>query len=145
MTRLELAQLLGFVLVSLALLILAATAATILWRRRADELEQWVAEQDAAAQKHAQELEQAREHMPVRAVEPPRPVSIDPDETRPLFAPVRVGPGRYEQTLPPCGNGHDHPAHYFIDYIDHAADPSIPDMISRPCPGVRSGPHRRRT
>lgn len=166
MTRLELAQLLGFVLVSLALLILAATAATILYRRRADELEQWVAEQDAAAQEHAQERERLRKTMPVRAVEPPRPPSINDGPTRPIDTErLLVGPCRRElSTEPctllaghpgpceivlleradvPCGNGLDHPAHYYIEYLD-TADPATPEMTRRPCSGIRSGPHRRR-
>ncbi len=162
MTRLETLQLLGFVLVSLALLILAGTAATILYRRRADELEQWVAEQDAAARAHAQQREQVQETTPVRAVEPPRPPSLYEGETRPL---ERPGPCRRKLTTEPCtllaghpgaceivlleradvvcGNGLDHPAHYFIDYAE-TDDPETPEMTRRPCPGIRSGPHRRR-
>lgn len=144
MTRLELLQLLGFVLVALALLILAATAATILYRRRADELEQWVAEQDADARAHAQQREQVQGTMPVRAVESPRPPSIDGDSlTRPLTVPRPPdAPAIVWPTAPPCGNGLDHVAHYFIDYVE-TADPGAPEMTRRPCPGVRSGPHRR--
>lgn len=162
MNRLETLQLLGFALVSLALLIMAATVATIVYRRRADELEQWVAEQDADARAHAQQREQVQTTMPVRAVEPPRPPSLYEGETRPLEVP---GPCRRELSTEPCtllaghpgaceivlleradvacGNGLDHPAHYFIDYAE-TADPDVPEMTRRPCAGIRSGPHRRR-
>lgn len=144
MTNIETLQLAGFVLVAASLLILAGTAATILYRRRVDEMTEWVAEQDQAAREDA-----GRRTMPPRAVVPPRPVSIDNDTTRPLQAPepiepvVQVGPADYVLQVGPCGNGHDHPAHYFIEYIE-TLDPACPDMKRRPCPGVRSGPHRRR-
>lgn len=152
MTRIELAQLVGIAMVVLALLILAGTAATILYRRRTDELAGWIAEQDEAARAHEAAMERRRSTLGTRAVVPPRPVSIDKDATRQLQAPVppapldpvvQVGPADYVLQVPPCGNGHDHHAHYYIEYVE-TDDPSTPDMARRPCPGVRSGPHRRR-
>lgn len=144
MTPVETLRLVGVLMVILALLILAGTWLAITYRRSADRLEAWVAEQDAAAREHAQQREQGHVSMPVRAVEPPRPPSIDGDSlTRPLTVPRPPdAPAIVWPTAPPCGNGLDHVAHYFIDYVE-TADPGVPEMTRRPCPGVRSGPHRR--
>lgn len=157
MERIEQLQLAGYVLIALALIIIAATLATIVHRRRVDELADWVAEQDQAARDEAGR----RASMPPRATVAPRPVSIDDGDTRPLTVPTEptriieafklhhvtnlgelAGEPTYRAAAL-CGESLDHPAHYFIGYVE-TDDPDAPDMVRRPCPGLRSGPHRRR-
>lgn len=154
MERIEQLQLAGYVMIALALIIIAGTLATIVYRRRADELADWIAEQDQAAREQAGR----RAAAPPRAVVPPRPVSIDPGDTRPIEVPPRIvehlqlhhvttagelaGVPTFRASAE-CGRSDDHPAHYFIDYVE-TGDPAAPDMRRRPCTGHRSGPHRRR-
>lgn len=162
MNTIELLQLVGIALVVLSVLILLGTYVAIRINRSTANVKRWVAEQEQEAREYEARKELRRSTLPVRSVAPARPVSISPDDTRPIerlacpreltTLPCKLYAGHGgacevdlpEPPPPPaCGDTYDHPAHYFITYVE-TGDAAAPDMAKRPCAGVRSGPHRRR-
>ncbi len=151
MNPIEIVRLVGIVLVVLAVIILVGTYAAIRYHRAAGDADQWVAEQqqDAAQWRRAKQADIERRQATLPTIGVARTPGIDKEPTRPMQVPVQAPMPLLEHrpvqapAPPTCGDRFDHVAHYFIEYGTDPED-AEPTMTKRPCPGVRSGPHRRR-